>query len=94
MIVGWKESIPYIVKSLLETDWLKDEILACIKMLFSFGFSVRMVVWDSPSSNVLAFNKLLATLDNNNDSLYVTIDMEKICLSFNTVHQMKNIRNN
>ena len=37
VIVGLKGSVPYIVKSLPETkveaDWMKDEILACVKIL-------------------------------------------------------------
>ena len=82
MIAGLKASIPYIVKCLSETnvevDWLKDKILAFIKILYDCGFLVRMVVCDNHSSNVSFFKKLHAAFGNDNDAIYAIIDMKKI----------------
>ena len=81
MIFGLKESISYIVKSLPETKieayWLKDKILACVKIFHYCGFLVRVVICDNNFSNILAFHKIVATADDDNDSLYITIDMTK-----------------
>ena len=62
MIVGMKESIPYVVKELPETTisgaWLSDQIDECIDILADCGFNVRAVVTDNHSANVNAFSNL------------------------------------
>ena len=47
MIIGIKQNTPYIIKSLPEikihADWLKNEIIGCLKVLTVCGFQVRMI---------------------------------------------------
>ena len=47
MIVGLKNSIPYVIKSSPETkinaDWLKKEITDCLGILSKSGFNVRAI---------------------------------------------------
>lgn len=54
MMVGLIESIPYIVKSPLETkievDWLKGAILVCIKILQNYWVLVSTAISDSHSN--------------------------------------------
>ena len=63
MIVGLKESIPYVIKSLPETNieanWLKTELLDSLKILSSCGFCVRAIVCDNHLFKVSSFRKLL-----------------------------------
>ena len=51
MIVGLKQSIPYIIKSIPETkiegEWLKQEILKSIETSHSINFKVRGIVADN-----------------------------------------------
>ena len=99
MIVGMKESIPYVVKALPETTingaWLSDQIDECIDILADCGFNVRAVVTDNHSANVNAFSNLQTKYGascyyiehekNNNRRTY---------LFYDNVHLLKNIRNN
>ena len=73
MIVGLKESIPYVIKSLAETNidpnWLKTELLDSLKILSNCGFQVRAIVCDNRRSNVSSFKKLLEHVNQNPDEL-------------------------
>ena len=48
MIVGLKQSIPYVIKSSPETpidaNWLKTELLDSLEILSNYGFRVRAIV--------------------------------------------------
>lgn len=98
MIVGLQKSIPYVIKSIPETkiegEWLKTEIIKSIETLHSLGFSVRAVIADNHSTNVSAFSKILISNGCDKDDLAVTKDGNKIYLFFDSVHLLKNIRNN
>ena len=63
MIVGLKESIWYMIKSLPETNidanWIKTELLDYLEILYNCGFRVRTIVCDNHPSNVSSFKKLL-----------------------------------
>ena len=63
MVVGLKESVAYVVKSVPETnitgEFLKEKLLECIKTLEDCDFNVRAVVSDDHSSNVSAYQLLL-----------------------------------
>ena len=63
MRVGLKESIPYVTRSLPETNidanWLKTELLDSLEILSKCGFRVRDIVGDNHPSNVCNFKKLL-----------------------------------
>ena len=48
MIVGLKNTIPYVIKSSSETkinvDWLKEELIDCLAIFSQSGFIVRAIV--------------------------------------------------
>lgn len=98
MIVGLKNSISYVVRAFPEKkingDWIKDKILECLDIIDECGFTVRGVVCDDHSSNVSAYKKLHSLFNANQKELYVKINGKKIYLFFDTVHLMKNLRNN
>ena len=73
---------------------LKGEIEKCIQNLHDVGFRVRAVVSDNHSSNVAAFNSLFAEYGRDNDSLRIWIAEKPIYLFYDTVHLVKNLRNN
>ena len=100
MIVGLQESIPYVVQAIPEVTFHEErsanKMASCIDDLTAVGFCVRGVVTDNHSSNVNAFSKL-ATMFNSDSELYIQHPLnssKKIYLFFDTVHIMKNIRNN
>ena len=98
MIVGLKNNVPYVVKTCPEKgivgDWVKKELLACLKVLQENGLNVRGVVCDDHSTNVSAYKQLLKEFGQSPDDLFITLGGKKIYLFFDTVHLMKNIRNN
>ena len=97
-IVGVKSNMPFIIKTLPETkisgDWLMDELLNCIEMLHENEFNVRGVSCDNHASNVSAYKKLSLSCGNTENNLFITVNEKKICLFYDTVHLIKNIRNN
>ena len=93
MIVGLKESIPYVIQVIPEVafdgEWLANKMASCIDDLTAVGIWVRGVVTYNHSLNVNAFSKLV--------SLYIQHPLnssKKTYLFFNNIHIMKNIRNN
>ena len=58
------------------------------------GFRVRAIVSDNHSANVLAYNLLLKEFGHLDDNLFVEHDYQKIYLLHDTVHLIKNVRNN
>ena len=72
MIVGLKENVPYIIKSVPEQNidgkWIKEQILDSLKTLKT-GFRVRAVVSDNHFANVLANKLLLKELGHLDDYL-------------------------
>ena len=103
MIVGLKESISYVIKSLSETNtdtnWLKTELLDSIEILslkfhWNCGFCVRAIVCNNHPSNGSSFKKLLKHVNQNPDELYMPHMSRKIYLCCNAVHSIKNVCNN
>ena len=86
-----------MIKSSPETNtdasWLKTELLDSLEILSNCGFSVRAIVWDSHSSNVSSFKKLLEHVNQNSDELYMLHNSRKIYLCYDAVHLIKNVRN-
>ena len=74
MVVGLKESIPYITQAIPEVtftgQWLSHKIAENIKNLTLVGFCVRCVVTDNHSVNVNAFS-LLVIMFNSESNLYI-----------------------
>ena len=98
MIVGLKNSIPYVIKSSPETkinaDWLKKEITDCLRILSKSGFTVRAIVCDNHTSNVSSFKNLLQHFNQDPEELFILYELRKIYLFYDAVHLAKNIRNN
>ena len=63
MKAGFKNSIPYVIKSSPETkinaDWFKEELIDCLGILSQSSFNVRAIVCDNHTSNVPSFKNLL-----------------------------------
>ena len=98
MIVGLKENVPYIIKSVpernIDGEWIKEQILDSLKTLKNCGFRVRAIVSDNHSADVLAYKLLLKESGHLDDNLFIEHDYQKIYLLHDTVHLIKNVRNN
>jgi hypothetical protein len=101
MIVGLKESIPYVIKTCPEVSingyWLHNEIDSSINNLKECGFNVRAVVCDNHSANVSAFNQLLRDYKAETDLFIYHPAYNgsmKTYLFYDMVHLIKNVRNN
>ena len=99
LIQGLKQSVPFVVKACLEIavngEWLANEMSDCIEQLSSLGFNVRAIVTDNHASNVTAF-RIIKTTYKSDDVLSIKHPRSKTktYLFFDTVHLVKNIRNN
>ena len=94
MIVGLKENVPYIIKSVPERNidgkWIKEQILDSLKTLKNCGFRVRAIV----SAKVLAYKLLLKESGHLDDHLFIQHNYQKIYWLHDAVHLIKNVRNN
>ena len=81
MIIGLKENVPYIIKSVPEQNidgkWIKEQILDSLKTLKNCGFRVRAIVSDNHSANVLAYNLLLKEFGHLDDNLFIEHNYQK-----------------
>ena len=99
MVVGLRKSIPFVIKSCPKTKinggWLCDELSESVTTLHATGFSVRAIISDNHSVNVNAFSTLKKKFSPNKvvSDLFIT-HSTKIYLMFDSVHLIKNIRNN
>ena len=100
MIVGLKESIPYVIQAVPEVkitgSWLANKISASIESLAKTGFTVRGVVTDNHNANVNAFNTLKRKYGNKDQLLiqHPENHNKNTYLFFDTPHLIKNVRNN
>ena len=98
MIVGIGKNIPHVLhvapENRIDASWLMEEIIRCIHCLQSKGFNVRECVCDNHPSNVSAYRKLISTYSESNDDLCIYINDKRIYLFYDSVHIIKNIRNN
>ena len=90
MIVGLKESIPYVIKKAspqinIDANWLKTELLDSLKILSNCGFRVRAVVCDNHPATVSSFKKLLEHVIQNPDELYMLHKSRKIYYAATTL---------
>ena len=94
MTVGLKESIPYVMKSLsetnIDTNWLKTELLDSTEILSNCDFRVRAIVCNNHPLNASSFKKLLKHVNQNPDKLYMLHKSRKIYVCCNAVHLIKN----
>ena len=98
MIVGLKNSIPYVIKSSPETkiyaDWLKEELIDCLGILSKSGFNVRAILCDNHPSNVSNFKNLPQHFNHDPDELFIWYELRKIYVFYDAAHFVKNIRSN
>ena len=84
-IIGLKQSILYIIRSLpevsIDANWLKEEIFKCLDVLCQSGFNVRSIICDNHPSNVSNFRKLLASCDKEPTDLLMEYNSRKIICS-------------
>ena len=97
MVVGLKESVPYIVQSVPEMtfngQWLAEKIRENIDNLTSIGLSVRAVVTDNHSANVNAFSTLVTMFKSESDNYIIYPETgRRIYLFYDTVHLIKNFQ--
>ena len=101
MVVSLKQSTPYVLRAIplikINNQIVQEGILNCIHMLSREQFNVRAVVSDKHSTNVSAYRHLKGiypcTLHDN--AITNPFNPEKhIYLIYDTVHLIKNIRNN
>ena len=98
MVVGLKNNLSHVIKSVPEKElsdkWLSDELLDCIKSLQDSGLKIRGVVSDDHASNVSPNRILLSRFATCQNDLFIIFNEMKIYLFFDSVHLIKNIRNN
>ena len=78
-------------------EFLRKEIEDCIASLNKIGFTVRAVITDDHSSNVAAFDFLIADhgFDANVHGIKFASNFDAVTyLFYDTVHLVKNMRNN
>ena len=79
----------------LTGKWLAQEFTKCIGELMDAGFRVRGLVTDNHGANVTAFSILLNENDGDKHHFFTIPEADfKTYVWFDTVHLMKNIRNN
>ena len=75
MIAGLKNSIPYLIKSSLETkinsDWPNEELIDSLGILSKSGFNVRAIVCDNHPSNMPSFKNLLQHFNQDPNELFI-----------------------
>ena len=101
MIVGVRKNVPFVVKaapeSKIEGKWLSCQIIETIRSLHEINFRVRTVILDNLPSNVSAFNKLFSKYQSEsheNVILYHSTSDQRTYLFYESVHLLKNVRNN
>ena len=99
MIIGLKENVPYVVVkaapvTFINNELLKVELLNCLELLITGGFNERAVIGYNDTANVSAFTKLILQFGKDNESLFINFQSQKVYLFYDTVHLIKNVRNN
>ena len=100
MVLSLKKSISYIIKAIpivkLSKQIICEGILNCMKILNDADFQLRCVISDNHQYNVSSFNTLMKDLSINGKNYCIKNPMtdKNIYLFYDTVHLVKNIRNN
>ena len=101
MINRLKKSIPFVVKAIPELElkgkWIADQTDELITSLHKCGFNVRAVISDNHSTNVSAFKSPLkeyGVKDSPDTIIHLSRKNGKIYLFYDSVHLLKNVRNN
>ena len=95
MVVGLKESIPYVISSspeiTINAAWFRNELFECLDVLYQCDFNVRAIFCDNNQSNVSTFKKLLERRNQNPDDLCMNYQCKKIYLFYDSVHLFKKV---
>ena len=101
MVVSSKRCVPFALKTIplvkLSHILVRDMIISCIISLTESNFQLRAVISDNHSTNVGAYKDLLKMypIQGNNYSIFnPKCHLSEIYLMYDTVHLVKNIRNN
>ena len=82
----------YVVRTLPEKnivgDWVKNELLDCLKILQGNCFNARGVVCDEHSTNALAYKNFIKDFGQSSDDLFIMFNGKKhIQFIVHTVHR-------
>ena len=101
MVVSLKQSTPYIPKAIpltkINHQIVQNGVLSCLSMLTKVNFTIRAVVCDNHSTNVSAYKHLkeIYPCSIRDNAITNPYNPEKyIYLIFDSLHLIKNIRNN
>ena len=101
MVVSLTSSIPFMIKAVpltkISSDIVCSGIISCIEILTQNNFYLRGITSDNHPTNVSCYGKLLKQFPStiSSECILNPSDREKhIYLLFDTVHIIKNIRNN
>ena len=98
MVVSLKKSVPFAIKACPESkisgDWLSLQIEETLRTIFNAAFNVWAVITDIHAVNVLSFKNLRNKYGEKNNSLSFNFDGHKVYNLYDSVHLVKNIRNN
>ena len=101
MVISLKKTIPFVLKAIpivkLSSKIISDGILNCLTILSQANFYTRAVIADNHRSNISAFQHLLHnySIHEKRSCIFNPNDTVKHSyLMFDTVHLIKNIRNN
>ena len=101
MINILKQSIPFVIKAIPEVKivslWLSEQIDECIHTLNKTGFNIVTVISNNHSTNVSVFNILIKKHPHTKKDISIMNHPSNInngiYLFFDSVHLLKNIRN-
>ena len=101
MIVVVRKNVLFVVKAVpeskIEGKWLSGQIIESIQSLHEIGFHLRALISDNYSSNVSAFSKLFSKYgseSHENVILHHSTSDRRTYLFYESVHLLKNVRNN
>ena len=100
IIVGPQKSIPYVIKAIPKVKMsgalVKREIEESLRTMQKTGFKIRAIISDNHSTNVLGFSQLICLYGNGNadENYFIYFEGQKVYTMFNSVHLIKNVRNN
>ena len=98
MVVSLKKSVPFAIKACPESkisgDSLSLQIEETLRTIFNAAFNVWAVITDIHAVNVLSFKNLRNKYGEKNNSLSFNFDGHKVYNLYDSVHLVKNIRNN
>ena len=94
MVVGLKQSVPYVIKACPKTSlsgrWLTDEIEESLSTLSDAGLRIRAIITDNHSTNVTAFKMLIAKYESSTNYCF-HFQSKKIYTLFDSVHPWRSL---